>query len=134
MSHNGLKVIDSDMHIIEPADLWQRYIDPRFKDGVPAGHKTPFPRDISVNLSYGMPAEHAGAQPHMVNWYRALRNHMKPVEHEYEFATRRNFDAISQVEVRLTNVHGTTRTTIRYGRNVSSSASQSYSTAAVPII
>lgn len=42
MSHDGLKVIDSDMHIIEPADLWQRYIDPRFKDGAPAGQKTPF--------------------------------------------------------------------------------------------
>ena len=27
---NGFKVMDSDMHIIEPPDLWQRYIDPAF--------------------------------------------------------------------------------------------------------
>ena len=31
MKH-GFKVMDSDMHIIEPPDLWQRYIDPEFKD------------------------------------------------------------------------------------------------------
>jgi hypothetical protein len=29
---NGFKVMDSDMHIIEPPDLWQRYIDRQFKD------------------------------------------------------------------------------------------------------
>ena len=34
---NGYKVIDSDMHIIEPIDLWQRYIDPKFKDQAPRG-------------------------------------------------------------------------------------------------
>ncbi len=32
MKH-GFKVMDSDMHIIEPPDLWQRYIDPEFYDG-----------------------------------------------------------------------------------------------------
>jgi predicted TIM-barrel fold metal-dependent hydrolase len=36
MKH-GFKVLDSDMHIIEPADLWQRYIDPEFKDQGPRG-------------------------------------------------------------------------------------------------
>jgi predicted TIM-barrel fold metal-dependent hydrolase len=33
----GFKVLDSDMHIIEPPDLWQRYIDPEFKDKAPVG-------------------------------------------------------------------------------------------------
>src|ERR1700741_1838697 len=28
---NGLKVADSDMHVLEPPDLWQRYIDPAYK-------------------------------------------------------------------------------------------------------
>ncbi len=35
---NGFKVMDSDMHIIEPPDLWQRYIDPAFKDRAPRGN------------------------------------------------------------------------------------------------
>lgn len=28
MAKNGFKVLDSDMHIIEPPDLWQRYPQP----------------------------------------------------------------------------------------------------------
>ena len=36
MKH-GCKVMDSDMHIIEPPDLWQRYIDAEFKDQAPRG-------------------------------------------------------------------------------------------------
>jgi len=35
---NDFKVMDSDMHIIEPPDLWQRYIDPAFKDQAPRGN------------------------------------------------------------------------------------------------
>ena len=26
MAKNGFKAIDSDMHLVEPLDLWQRYI------------------------------------------------------------------------------------------------------------
>ena len=32
---NGFKIIDSDMHIMEPLDLWEKYIDPRFKERAP---------------------------------------------------------------------------------------------------
>ena len=28
MTFNGWKAADSDMHIMEPADLWERYIAP----------------------------------------------------------------------------------------------------------
>ena len=37
MAHRNFKVLDSDIHIIEPPDLWQRYIDPAFKDRAPIG-------------------------------------------------------------------------------------------------
>ena len=37
MTKNGFKVMDSDIHIIEPPDLWQRYIDPEFKGQGPRG-------------------------------------------------------------------------------------------------
>jgi uncharacterized protein len=98
MSHDGFKVIDSDMHIIEPVDLWQRYIDPKFKDGAPIGVNAPMPRSIGANLSYGRASQHPDALPHMNNWFAALRKHMTPVEHEYEFATRRGYDGVSQLE------------------------------------
>jgi hypothetical protein len=37
MAHKNFKVLDSDIHIIEPPDLWQRYIDPAFRDRAPYG-------------------------------------------------------------------------------------------------
>ena len=37
MARNGFKVMDSDMHVIEPKDLWQNYIDPKFRDRAPLG-------------------------------------------------------------------------------------------------
>ena len=44
MAKNGMKVMNSDMHIIEPSDLWEHYIDPKFCDRAPkrsAGHENP---------------------------------------------------------------------------------------------
>ena len=40
MVRKGFKVMDSDMHVMEPPDLWQRYIDPQFKDRAPRGPDT----------------------------------------------------------------------------------------------
>ena len=37
MAKNGFKIFDSDMHIMEPPDLWQRYIDDEFKSRAPVG-------------------------------------------------------------------------------------------------
>src|SRR4029077_13347903 len=37
MANGKFKVLDSDIHIIEPPDLWQRYIDPAFRDRAPIG-------------------------------------------------------------------------------------------------
>ena len=34
MAKQGFKVIDSDIHVVEPKDLWIRYLEPEFvKDG-----------------------------------------------------------------------------------------------------
>lgn len=35
MAKYGLKWIDSDMHLCEPVDLWEAYIDPQYKEWVP---------------------------------------------------------------------------------------------------
>ena len=39
MALSGYKVMDSDMHVMEPPDLWQRYIEPKFRDRAPVGTK-----------------------------------------------------------------------------------------------
>ena len=37
MVKHGFKIMDSDMHTIEPPDMWERYIDREFKDRAPRG-------------------------------------------------------------------------------------------------
>ena len=32
--NNGFAVIDADRHIMEPSDLWNRYLEPEFKGRV----------------------------------------------------------------------------------------------------
>jgi uncharacterized protein len=32
---DGLRILDSDMHIVEPADLWEKHIDDRYRDRAP---------------------------------------------------------------------------------------------------
>jgi predicted TIM-barrel fold metal-dependent hydrolase len=35
MAKNGFRMIDAEMHVMEPVDLWERYIDPEFKARAP---------------------------------------------------------------------------------------------------
>lgn len=37
MAHGAFRVLDSDIHIIEPPDLWPRYIDAAFRERAPVG-------------------------------------------------------------------------------------------------
>ena len=48
MTKNGFQVMDSDMHIIEPADLWERYMAPEFRGRVTG--LTRYERDLGVAL------------------------------------------------------------------------------------
>ena len=49
MSYHGLRVADSDMHVMEPPDLWQRYIDPRYSHAAPIGLDE-IPRDMRLRI------------------------------------------------------------------------------------
>ncbi|MDH3602372.1 MAG: hypothetical protein OEU26_22385 [Candidatus Tectomicrobia bacterium] len=35
MAKQGYKVMDSDIHVIEPSDLWLKYIEPKYNDQAP---------------------------------------------------------------------------------------------------
>ena len=91
MAHNGFKVVDSDMHVIEPPDLWLRYIDSGFKEIAPRGvDEEGDPRLFGMRV----PGKTNFANP---NWFRPLSLHMEPVEPEYQFAKEHKFDGISQL-------------------------------------
>jgi hypothetical protein len=38
---NGFRIIDSDMHIMEPIDLLENYMEPRFKAHAPRPVRVP---------------------------------------------------------------------------------------------
>src|SRR5687768_15894999 len=48
MTKGGLKVLDSDMHIMEPPDLWERHIDAEFKGRAPRGVTSENVRDLRM--------------------------------------------------------------------------------------
>src|SRR5215470_5305989 len=48
MAKNGFKVFDSDMHIMEPVDLWERYIAPEFRPEAPRGRTSDNVRDLGL--------------------------------------------------------------------------------------
>ncbi len=48
MAKNGFKILDSDMHIMEPPDLWERYIDRKFQARAPRGVISSNVRDLRM--------------------------------------------------------------------------------------
>ncbi len=48
MSKNGFLIFDSDMHVMEPPDLWQRYIDDKYRSQAPIGITSENVRDLRV--------------------------------------------------------------------------------------
>ena len=48
MAKSGFKILDSDMHVMEPVDLWERYIDGKFKHRAPRGVTSANVRDLRM--------------------------------------------------------------------------------------
>ena len=63
MAKDGFRVFDSDMHIMEPPDLWERYIDPEFRDRAPRGRTSENVRDLGV-IFPNVPSSDAAHQRH----------------------------------------------------------------------
>ena len=59
---NNFKILDSDMHLMEPVDLWERYIDAKYKADAPRGLTSDNVRDLRMahpdGRYWGLPASH----------------------------------------------------------------------------
>ncbi len=55
MAKSGFKVLDSDMHIMEPPDLWQRFTDEEYRDRAPMGVVSQNVRDLRTVHPDGTP-------------------------------------------------------------------------------
>jgi uncharacterized protein len=95
MAKRGFKVMDSDMHVIEPPDLWQRYLEPAWRSRAPVG-TTQGGRDIGLVFADGAPANLPDVD--LPRWGEALAAHMGPREPDYRFAVERGWDGGSQLE------------------------------------
>src|SRR5208282_5570363 len=53
MAKNGFKLIDAEMHVMEPVDLWQRYIGPEFATRAPRRLDERYPPQVRTRLAPG---------------------------------------------------------------------------------
>src|SRR5436305_1269130 len=91
MAKNGFKTMDSDMHVFEPADLWQRYIDSKYADRAPVGLNRSF-RDLGIQVEGKiLPIPRNPENPALAKY----RNDF--FQEKYGDAGQRNFDGVSQV-------------------------------------
>ncbi len=91
MAKQGYKVMDSDMHLIEPHDLWQRYIDPAYKAAAPVGANV-VPRDARVYVGGKNPTD----TPR--KWGKYLADHVAAQKNDYALADQRCYDNVSQLD------------------------------------
>ena len=89
MAKNGLKVFDSDMHVLEPVDLWERYIDPQFKERAPKGLMKS-PMDFRVEVDGIVANMGTGAA------LKATVNRQDKIMDRYAEDLERGFDAVAQ--------------------------------------
>ncbi len=91
MSVNGWLAADSDMHVMEPADLWQRYMDPAWEHAIPVGMDE-IERDMRVKVKNSVLLRLGRMRPRASG--RPWKADQDPV---YAHAEERHWDAKSQV-------------------------------------
>lgn len=75
MAKNGFRVFDSDMHIMEPPDLWERYIAPEFRPIAPRGLTSDNVRDLRIMFPGGEPnARNTSGVPNRGHNYERNQN------------------------------------------------------------
>jgi uncharacterized protein len=97
MANSGFKIIDSDMHVIEPPDLWSRYIGPGYRDRAPRGIAV-VPRDLRMEVE-GVRMPDLTPRIGRINplTRRAMDRSFRERAEAYAEPVARNFDALSQV-------------------------------------
>ena len=94
---NGLKIIDSDMHIMEPPDLWDNYVDAPFKQHAPRVVNVPSRGDMNLLLLDGK--EPRAKSPSLANDARMIgKRRQSTREDVIDFARVQGFNAKSQLE------------------------------------
>ena len=100
MTSTPPRVFDCDMHVLEPVDLWQHYLEPEFKDRGPVGFSE-HPLDFRISIFGHVLA--AGSRPDADEWRRERLELLGE-------QIARGFDAVSQLMAM--DVEGVDRTVL----------------------
>jgi uncharacterized protein len=102
MARNGLNILDSDMHVFEPHDLYLKYMNPKWGDRIPRGEPRIKHGQIKFKFGDGRPLRLSGIEATPTAPQAASRAEGAPgedkVAHRYEKPFQRNYDPNSQVE------------------------------------
>ena len=97
MANQGFKVMDSDIDVMEPGDLWVKYIHPKYRDRAPRREQLPDGGGM-VWRSEGkvLPAFSDHPKRRALNAARAQRSQQN--FERYREAKDRQYDAVSQLQ------------------------------------
>lgn len=95
------RIIDADCHVVEPGDLWEKYIEPRFRDRAPRPPPSPFPGAAAPEPgkpNLAEPVLHNGEKiNHRISDEVQVRSALHMVQH-YREPMEAGFDAASHVK------------------------------------
>jgi predicted TIM-barrel fold metal-dependent hydrolase len=94
MAHNGFKVLDSDMHCMEPADLWERYIDDVYKPFAPRGLQE-YIADLRLVINGKTMPRHSSLRSRPRN---GGEDPFQKRRERFKAAAERGWDGVSQLE------------------------------------
>src|ERR1043166_13362 len=101
MAKNGFKILDSDMHVFEPHDLYLKYMNPKWGDRIPRGAPRKRHGQIKFTLADGKPIRPSGTQA-LTTAPDLKQPESSPgeaeVAHRYRKSLERDYDAVSQLD------------------------------------
>ena len=94
MAHNGFKVLDSDMHCMEPADLWERYLEDAYKPFAPRGLQE-YIADLRLVINGKTMPRHSSLRARQRN---GEEDPFAKRRERFKAAAERGWDGISQLQ------------------------------------
>jgi predicted TIM-barrel fold metal-dependent hydrolase len=86
---NGFQAFDSDMHVYDAVDLYEKYMNPKWGDRIPRGQR---------NGKHGRVEFQLGGGTKLRAISEVIDHGQKQVADRYGFAVERDYDALSQVQ------------------------------------
>ena len=102
MAKQGYRILDSDMHVFEPHDLYLRYMNSKWGDRIPRGQPRKTHGQIKFTFADGRPIRSSGTQALAATSPKQNPEESSPGEAEvaqrYAKPLARRYDAVSQLE------------------------------------